>query len=425
MDCECYKEIGRLQIKLNMEKLKCKIYKQILEKQLNVQLEDGVEDMINEIVSRFTSSTKQPKIVFVDSEKATKPNSIEQQPPKKKDIIVENPFAEEVAAIFGHFDKNAIETNIQDAFESLKESRNYNHILTDIKTNRIFYQTMLSPSSYIELLQEHLTKIKEIFLKKNFTEKKIASTVYPKFFSSLEYRLLLLDGYHKQSLEVEDISKFKLCQKLGIKHKQTYQPFDKSELVQYLLNYTLSFSSLGELIRNFINNPYNCPNIIYLKSFNDEGYAFYTLQKSEKNKRFWKMDCRLENLTIDLAEYISEYCINLFRTFYKAAMDTNMYIPEYQTRCCITEYECEELFQNIIIATDFFKLNSVLRNEVKSYCSFTSDANDKFDLKNEDKEQIENFKKYKLTDETIHEILNRMFDSLDEDHLRTLSLKFR
>ena len=137
------------------------------------------------------------------------------------------------------------------------------------------------------------------------------------------------------------------------------------------------------------------------------------------------MDCRLENLTIDLAEYIIEYCINLFRTCYKAAMDTNMYIPEYQTRCCITEYECEELFQNIIIASDFFKLNSVLRNEVKTCCSFTSDANDKFDLKNEDKEQIENFKKYKLNDETIQEILNRMFDSLDEDHLRILSLKFR
>uniref|UniRef100_A0A6C0KTW4 Uncharacterized protein n=1 Tax=viral metagenome TaxID=1070528 RepID=A0A6C0KTW4_9ZZZZ len=423
MDCECYKEIGRLQIKLNMEKLKCKIYKQILEKQLNVQLEDGVEDMINEIVSRFSTPQNikhQTKVTVVQPEQYR-----EVVPLKKKDTSVDITLSDEVNAIFGEFEKDKLETIISELFEALKDSRNYNHILTDIRINRSFYQCMLSPNAYFEMLQEHLTKIKDIFSKKNFTDKKIISTVYPKFFSSLEYRLLLLDGYHKQVLEVDDISKFKLCQKLGIKHNQTYIAFDKSDLVQYLLNYTLSFSSLSELIRNFINNPYNCSNIIYLKTSGDEGYAFYTLLKTEKNKRFWKMDCRLENLTIDLAEYITEYCINLFRTFYKAAMDTNVYIPEYQTRCCITEYECEELFQNIIIATDFFKLNSVLRNEVKNYCLFTSDSNDKFDLKNEDKEQVENFKKYKLTDEIIHETLNRMFDSLDDEHIRFLSMKFR
>jgi hypothetical protein len=417
MDCECYKEIGRLQIKLNMEKLKCKIYKQILEKQLNVQLEDGVEDMINEIVSRFSVVVKQPKASSIEPEK--------QVIVKKKEVTLENPFEEEIRAIFGEFDKDKLENFICEAFESLKESRNYNHILTDIRNNRNYFQSTLSPNAYIELLQEHLTKIKDIFSKKNFTDKKISTTIYPRFFSSLEYRLLLLDGYFKQTLEVDDISKFKLCQKINVKHSQTFQPFSKTDLLQYMLNYTLSFASLSELVRNFIINPYNCPNIIYLKTPNDDGYAFYTLLKTEKNKRHWKMDCRLENLTIDLSECVVQYCINLFRTFYKAAMDTNTYIPDYQMKCCITEYECEELFQNIIIATDFFKLNSVLKNEVKNYCSFTAEAIDKFDLKSEDKEQVENFKKYKLTDEIIHETLHKMFDSLDDEHIRILSMKFR
>lgn len=418
MDCECYKEIGRLQIKLNMEKLKCKIYKQILEKQLNVQLEDGVEDMINEIVSRFSVKRIEPFHTVPKKEQICSEPKIVFQ----KDVC-EN--VSEVKATFGDFERDKIQTSIAEGFEALKESRNYNHILSDIRTNRSYFQAMLSPQLYTDMLGEHLAKIKEIFSKKSFSEKKIISTVFPKFFSPLEYRLLLLEGYHKQALEVDDISKFKLCQKLNINHKQTFQPFDQSELVQYLLNYTLSFCTISELVRNFINNPYLKPNIIYLKTPNDDGFAFYTLVKVEKNKRYWKMDCRLENLTLDLAECIREYCISLFRTFYKSAMDTNVYVNDYQSRCCITEYECEQLLQNIIIATDFFKLNSVLKSEVVTYCSYTADSGDKFDLKNEDKEQVENFKNHALTEDTIHCVLNRLFDSLDGDSLKMLTFKFR
>ena len=417
-----------------MERLKCKIYKQLIENQLKVQIEDGVDELIEEISGQIfhaKKSTKRPR-------RDIQPENILPMEETKNTLhkLGDNlPFAEETRKVFWVFDRKASDEQLEKAFQALKDSKSYNQTLVQIQNLRSNYQSILSPAKYADLLQEHLQKIKEIFLQKNFPEKKISSSIYPQFFTALDYRLLLLGGFHKLTLDPEDIIRFKFCQKLSC-HKNSLhlQPFNKTSIINNFLNYSIALCSLNELVQNIFLNPNaslpsgslpsGSSSIIYVTFNETDDYAFYTLSKVENENRFWSMDCRLENLTLDLGECILEYCIHLFRTLYKACLDTNDYIPNYQSKSCVLEYECEQLFQNIIIASDFSKLNLLLRKEVMASRSHSATPFDKFDLKTEDREQEENFKKYKLSDEVTKSVLKRMFDDIEESDLALLSTLF-
>lgn len=428
--CDCHVEIGRLQTKLNMERLKCKIYKQLIENQLRVEIEDGVDELINEIASKYAVSTRVKKAKRDESDDTSQGKKIPSCEKLSKVCNMTSqkilPFQDEVRIVFGEevLERKVVEDNIAKLFDALRDAKTYNHLLMEIRNLRSSLQRFLSPNIYVELLHQHLDKVRHIFLQKNVPEKKIFSSIYPQLFTALEYRLLCLQGFHKQTMDVEDLLKFKLCNKLNMT-RDCLETFESTKIANYVLNYCLALSSLEEIFQQVFVNAYGFNNIIFLRTQKHDDFLFYTLCKIDSDKRYWAMDCRLENLTVDLSECIKEYCICLFRTLYKASFDTNDYIPGFQLKSSLGEFECEQLIQNIVTATDFSKFNSVLRHVVETYCS--QDANpglDTFDLKTDDKTQMENFKKYKLSEQDIHDTLNRIFDDLDKDNLSILSKRF-
>ena len=419
-DCKCHEEKFKILAKLNFTLLKCKIYKQLVEKHQCFVLQDDTDCFVDEMVGEFSQMVK---------EKSVKPKIIVKQ---NTNVLLSNENEdrkrEEILAIFGENaplteeQKNNITSEIDKMMDSLKEMRTYTQTLISIKNLRILLMSYVSPINYIELLQQQKEKLKFILNDKNFTDKKWNS-IYLSFFSPLECRLLQLDGYHKLTVEIDDISKFKLCQKLSAKHLKTFSLWDTNGLLGYILSPSLCFTSISEIIRNFISNPYGNFNIIFVNN-NDEHFAYYTLQKFEKDKKFWKMDCRLEHLTLDLQEPIIAYCCELFRKIYKACFGTYNYIADYNQKYSIAEIECGQLFESVIIASNFYKLNSVLKNEVKLNCTYNLTPFDKVDLKSDDKEQLESFKKYLLDQQAKSDIIKRLFDDIDAENVQMLSAKF-
>jgi hypothetical protein len=417
-DCKCHEEKFKLIAKLNFALLKCKIYKQLLEKDQSFRLQDDTDQFVEEMMGEFTHVLK---------EKIPKTKNIS-KPLVILPLECEDKKREEIYAIFGENavisdeQKQSTLSEIDKMMESLKEMRTYTQTLISIKNLRILLLSYLSPSAYIELLHHQKEKLKLILNDKNFTDKKWSS-IYLIFFSPLECRLLQLDGYHKLTVEVDDITKFKLSQKLIVKHHKTFCPWDTHLLINYILSPALYFTSISEIVRNFISNAYGNFNIIFVN--NDiEHFSFYTLQKVEKEKKFWKMDCRLEHLTLDLQEPLIAYCCDLFRKIYKACFGTCNYIVDYNLKYSIAEIECGQLFESVIIASNFFKLNLVLKNEVKLNCTYSLTSCDKVDLKTDDKDQLETFKRYTLDQNAKFDIIKRLFDDIDEENLIILSAKF-
>jgi hypothetical protein len=426
--CDCAKEIFKLQTQLSMEKLKNKIYKQIIESQLHTKLEDGTEELINDIVSKHVQ--KKPQIVTQIPQEEKK-KTLYRPPPKTE--ISEEPAPEavqeqiqkhnenvssEIKSLFGDVNKDIITAEISNNFDNLKDSTKYNNILMHIRNLRNNLLAFLTLNQYIETLEEHVNRFKSIFSDKGFNEKKTVA-LYPKFLSALDYRLLKIDGFHKLNLEGDDILKFKFSQKLSASHSKIYRVFDKDMFFKYVLNYGLALSSLETILTNFFVNPYGFFNTSYVP-FNDDGYSFYTLQKIENGKRYWKMDCRLETLTIELAEVLKNYCISQFRFLYKSCFDTNDYIQDYEKKFSLAEFECVQLLQTIYIAGSFEKLNGLLRSIIQKNCVHQYTSNDKFDLRSEEKDQLETFKSYKLGENDTRDFVFRIFDVMDEETVQKM-----
>lgn len=443
--CDCYTEICNLKIQLSMEKLKSHIYKQLIEKTLDMKLDDRTDHLVNEIVIKrikhqdepFKSREQTQQQVYAHSQtnvhsqthSNTNVQTHSQDDKKKKnreEMIrnVDEKIKSDVKDCFGDFDIDICKVEINNNLETLKDSRNYNQVLTNVRNNRIYYQTELSPEEYIELVKEHIGKLKAVFIEKGFNEKKIQG-LYSKFISPLEFRLLKLEGMEKQNIEIEDITKFKLCQKLSANHSKCYKIFDSTSFYNFFLNYSIAFCSVKELIEYIILNPYGFNNIVYIPTQSENIYSFYTLNKIENgNRRHWKMDCRLENLTNELSNGIKNYCIALFREIYNTCFNTNKYIQDYKTKYQILEFDCEQILQNLFLSLDFFKFNNLLKECIKGLCSHTPTTNDKFDLKCDDKEQLQNFKQYTIENNEMIDIVKLLFDDIDDANAKEFYNKF-
>ena len=429
--CDCNVEITRLKTVLAMEKLKTKLYRQIIEQKLDIKLDDKTDEFVNEILlkkikklepTENDNAQKRSSPTFCKKTYKAPPKSFEIHEEPSTELVQEtikschetiNKMAKDV---FGDFDADLCTDEIKNSFDSLKDARAYNNILLNIKRVRNSFQTILDPKEYSSLVESHIVKLKLIFSGKGFTEKKIQS-LFQNFLTSLEYRLVQMDGFEKKSIEPEDIEKFKFSVKAGANYPKTFRVFNQTDFLNYFLNYSLCLFPVKDIFEMFVNNPYGFKNVIYIPMNTDEGpYSFYVLNKIENGKRFWKMDCRLDLLTTELSESVKNYSIQLFRKIYKKCVNTNTYIvwANCMTKFQALEFDCVQLLRNFFLCIDFSKINEVLKNCVRMNCIKQTTSNDKFDLYNDDKETMIHMRDFKMNKEDIIENVKLLFDEIDD-----------
>ena len=97
-----------------------------------------------------------------------------------------------------------------------------------------------------------------------------------------------------------------------------------------------------------------------------------------------RMDCRLDDLLIDISSKALEYCISLYRKIHYDLYHDNDYrgLPDGSNQ--ILEYEGEQLIQNIIILSDYIKFNNSVRQIIREKCLYRSTRYDKFNLQSDD-----------------------------------------
>ena len=315
-----------------------------------------------------------------------------------------------------------ISDTIEELFIQIASNRVYSRFLSCIKKVRKKLMGKLKLDEYMEMLSGHNKRLEEIFKAKDYTGGKIKKVI-SKSLTSLDMRLLRYGDYINTHVEVDDINRFVLAIEISTKHKRKFVPFYPEEYFCKLKNYTVALQPLEICIERTLFNRYRFNNIIYLqvpKSKPKDPFSFYTLEQLD-TRRCWKMDCRLEDLTLDLIENVLPYCIKLFRDLYRDVFNDNEYRPEYVYKSQITELDCEQLLQNIILLSQPYKLSEILRCMVIDKSTFIPYKTDKFNLYADDKLQQRRFATCRDTEKHSISVLKRVFNNISDGDLKDLA----
>jgi len=323
--------------------------------------------------------------------------------------------------------KNGLVEKIDVLIDELKNKRAYTPTLKLIKDYRKSLLNKLSIIEYTEMLNTHNNKLKHIFKNRQKSEKDIIKVVRNSL-STIDMRLIFYNGYGLNSIDIDDVQNFKEClNNNSLLNNNKLVPHSKIKVVENVKNYGLTLFRLKECIELNIINKYGFNSIIFINNKNniqDNPYSFYILDNvTNKNKRKWKMECRLEDYVNYFIDNIKPYCINLFRKIYYDIFKDNIYRDDYKTKSPIMEFDCEQLFQNIMLLSKPIELCSLFQYIIKGKCSYTPDKNDKLDFKADDKMQKNRFEKIKSSNiNDTRETITQLFDDIKDETVDNILL---
>jgi hypothetical protein len=301
---------------------------------------------------------------------------------------------------------------MENIFNKLKTSRIYTKLLDELRSTRMSIFCSMTVKEYTKILEEHISKLETIFKDKNYPVKKITSIVVKGLYA-IESRILGYYNYTSQHLDTDEIQTMKFVYENGKLKDKGYVPFDIDRLADTFCNYGLVLYPLKTTLKSLLFNFYGFNSIIYLpvpKSKDSDPYSFYTLEKVNKEKRYWKMDCRLEYFSSILSMYLLPYAIGMFRRLYKDVFNDNDFRPNYNTKCQLTECDCEQLLHNIFLLAQGRAFCNTLRHIVKEYSTYTPTDNDKFNLYGDDSLQRKRFQEKEEPE--LLEVVKQLFDGI-------------
>jgi hypothetical protein len=427
-----YHRIKQLETMIAVEKIKTDIWKSLLETNTNIKIPDvvqidddtvtflpvkGVDIKI--IVNNYIDIT--PKILATDDVfNNPQVDTIKKQNFKTaKGVIDLVPEKVPVIDIDICVEQENLQSNTQyfdDLFEKLLQTRLSTKILEDIKNKRLEMFKSMYLEDYIDLINQHVKRITDIFRTKKYIDKKI-NPIISKGISSLEARLIINNAHIENHIDIDELSTL-----LGVLQKKTdcntnYIPYIESTLCNKFYNYGIVVFPIGKLLDNFLFNKYNLHNIIYLpyaKSSDNDPYSYYVLDNIKDNKRYWRMDCRLEELVTNLTSNLLPYMIGMFRILYKLVFNDNEFRSDYMYRCQLTDGDCEQLLINIFTISKTHEFRNLIRQKIRDKSTHQTTPNDKFNLYSDDPLQR---KRLQDKESDAVDVIKQLFDGISTEDM--------
>jgi len=319
-----------------------------------------------------------------------------------------------------HFDiskKDTIEM-VDNLFNEIEKTKSNNTALESIKATRLPLIGKMSLEEYIKLVKTHITRLDNILTKKKFDKKKIVSTIQ-KSLSPLEQRLTSYGQYYNSDIETtDDIAIFKASLKVTTEYSKTFIPFSLEFYEKRLMKYSLALLPLKEVLTKIFSNPFGFSNIIYLnleKSTDTDPYSFYTLGEIKEGKRFWKMECRLFELSKLMAQHLRLYCVTLFRKIYLDVFNDNIYRENYKDTAPILRQDSEQLLFNIVLLTKQKSFCDVFRKIICKHCTINQTTLDKFNFTADDQMVKKHFSEEEDDPEELFTCIKSLFDNLTKE----------
>ena len=439
-------EIEELRIQLKLEKLKSSIYRDIIDSNTNIRISltqpENIITLFNELYIIFTSK----KIVVnvkenIEEDKNDKKNSYKTF--KNCIDLVEEPSLDEQNNKIVEVDRSLQDmrkefTNLSEAkiifdecFESIKKERTYTKALKTIKSVRLNIIGIMTLDEYLILLQSHFDKLTNIFIKEKQISEKLSYKHISQSMSSIDLRLkFFLPYYISTPLDIDDLSKLKTCLKLSVNFPKNFKPFSHDDFYRLFFNYGTSVCTIKECIERNLINIYGYNNVVYIpitKSTDNDPFSFYYLKKIDKIKRYWHMDCRLEDLSNKFIDNIRPYLIELFRKLYFDAFSDYDYRNNFLYKVPDIELDLKQLMQNICILSNPKKFNKYLRNIIKDNATYNATNNDIKNFSSDDSSQKRRFENEKELIDPV-ETVKLLFDNISTedavDFYRSINIVF-
>jgi len=431
-------QITKLETSLEMEKTKIQIYSKIIEKNLNIKLDENIHENngilyiknINFPIIIENNPTIQTKNneTFTEKDKIPKKGKIFRPLIKKMintDFIINeddtqhkiNKVDDEIKQLSHEFKTiDEMQNTFNKYFESFKTNKTYTSIISKLISARKKTLPVTTTEKYIQLIESHLNILTEICKEKNYSDKKIQN-ILKKSLSPLEARIYSLIKYHELYIDFDEISLFDKHLTMNTLYLKEYIPFNIEKIYNNFYNYGSVIFSIKKSLERYLVNIYNFNNLIYVplqKSSEDDPYSFYSLETITNEKRCWKMECRLEDISNNLSLHLSPYLISVFRKMYKEIFGDNDYRENYISDCQTTECDLEQLVQNIISISKPKEFRNLLCQIIKEKATYQKITElDKFNLTGDDilqKKRLQNKDDIDLVD-----IIKQLFDNINSE----------
>lgn len=309
-----------------------------------------------------------------------------------------------------------IKSKLAEILDNLKNTRNFTKPLEEIKILRARLAGSITLTEYHDILVNQVKIIESVFREKGYPNNKVIITMF-KNLTPLESRLLFYTGYINTSIDNDDMQLASQMIDNSLSFPKEYDIFDMTEVYKLFCNYGVVFFPLKHLITKYLINPHGYWNVIYLqhpKSTDKDPYSFYVLGNVKKGKRYWNMNCRLENLSLQLVSNVLSYMISLFRKLYSDSFGDNDFRPGYWEKTIVMETDSEQLLQNIILLCKPREICDLIRSIIKEKCTYVPDEeNDKFDIYADDLLMRKRFQEREQVDHI--EIIKRIFDEITNE----------
>jgi len=344
--------------------------------QVNIPLSRPVDDasqkqQVNIPLSRPVDSSRKQQSVVRRYRRAPRDVEISPEPTTDARSIAINKIDKRSKETLNKLNDDRVKNinqTCKDLIDQLASSRVYTKLLRKLKTKRITLLGTLKLDEYTLLVQDHTLQLTDIFKKKQQSNTRMRTNINNSL-TPIDSRLLKYPGYHETQMDGECRERLEAVIRHGRIFSKEFKPHDLKYISDKLTNYSVSIFPMEKLIRWALINPYGFWNVVYLpwpKSSLDDPYSFYVLDKIKKGKRYWNMNCRLEDFSTDLAYSVQPYLIKLFRELYYTVFNDNCYRPNASDLSSFISEDCEQLAQNIILMSQPRKLCCKLRKIIIS-----------------------------------------------------------
>ena len=425
-------EIEELRIQLKLEKLKSSIYRDIIETNTNIRISltepENIITMFNELHIIF--NCKQIEVININTEEKQNDKKNSYKTFKNCIELVEEPSLHEQNNKIVEVDRNLQDIckgsiNLSEAkiifdecFESIKKERTYTKALKTIRSTRLGILSIMKLDEYLNMLQSHFDKLVNIFIKEKQISEKLTFKHILISMSSIDIRLKFFEPHYLTiRLDIDDLSKLKTCLILSVDFSKQFKPFSHDDFYRSFLNWGTALCTIKECIERNLLNIYGYNNVVYIpiiKSTDNDPFSFYYLKKIDKIKRYWHMDCRLEDLSNKFIDNIRPYLIDLFRKLYFDAYSDYDYRNNFLYKIPEAELDFKQLMQNICILSNPKKFNKYLRNIVKDNATYNATNNDIKNFSSDDTSQKRRFENEKEIIDPV-ETVKMLFDNISTE----------
>lgn len=237
------------------------------------------------------------------------------------------------------------DTDVFELFSGKYNSLNAKHFsknLREIKLLRMKIFRRGNIPEYIKLLKFCSEKLEDFFKSKNYTQRKIQKQIV-QHFNPLDLRFLKSTNYEKHQPDGSTLKELDIALSFAKHPNIFHSEWIRSKIIPETIGLFPLKSTLSRILCH------KNPTYVYFGDpGNEDPFAFYQLCKiDEQDKHHWRMDCRAQNLVLELQDLCSQSLVSCFRDHYYNIFNDNEYRENFLSFSLGLHDEFLMIFKNI------------------------------------------------------------------------------